>query len=57
MSLRVRPKKVRVVRLNAKSRRPKPTAWWKPIVRFLADLVSAVLAGVITSTIGKWLKG
>lgn len=47
-------KEVMRMKVRVKRRRPKPTAWWKLILRFVADLVSAVLAGLITAAIAKW---
>ena len=44
------------MKVRVKRRRPKPTAWWKPVLRFVADLVSAVLAGLITTAIAKMLN-
>lgn len=38
------------------SRKPKPTARRSKVLRFLADLVSAVLAGLITAATVKWLN-
>ena len=41
---------------RVRRRRPKPTAWRKNILRFLAELVSAVLSGLITAAVLKWLN-
>lgn len=43
------------MKVKVKRRRPKPAAWWKKVARFTADLVSAVLSGLITAAIIKWL--
>lgn len=43
------------MKVIVKRRRPKPTAWWKRVLRFLADLVSASIAAVIAEATVKWL--
>lgn len=43
------------MKVQVKRRRRKPAAWWKRVLRFAADLVSAVVSGLITAAIIKWL--
>lgn len=43
------------MKVKVKRRRPKPAARRIKVLRFAADLVSAVLSGLITAAIVKWL--
>ena len=36
-------------------RRPRPAAWWKKVLRFLADFLATLVEGLVLAAIIKWL--